>query len=344
MRDVATTSPTSGRAVGSSDDVTRARYPPGGVAIPRDLRPWTRGGRCEETGNERRNGRVRRRIIPATQPPPLGTDMAPHAHSDDGNVEFDGSPSIADDHHHELAVVYGGGGVFGIGYGAGVATGLIQSGIALPTAPSLGTSAGSWVASMLALGIDYDELDRLESPRVPTRRPVLVETAERLFDDASHHLVSVSAVHVTTGRRHVLDGGAYRLADLVAASSAVPGLFPPHRIEGQLYMDGGMWSATSVDASANASEVIVVAPLAGPVLGPIGRTAGLLLARELRAWRSRHPGSTITMIRPDSTIGRLAGRNPLGLFDGERARAVYPLAVEQGLRWGERLQEARRAA
>lgn len=268
--------------------------------------------------------------------------MAPHTHSSPGNVELDGAPSIATE-RHPLAVVYGGGGVFGIGYGAGVAAGLIQAGLPLTTAPALGTSAGSWVAAMLALGIDYGELDRFDSPTVPTRRPVLVETAEDLFDDARHHLVSVSAVHVGSGRRHVLDGGVYRLADLIAASSAVPGLFPPHRIDGQLYIDGGMWSATSIDASAHAAEVIVIAPLAGPVLGPVGRTAGLLLGRELRAWRSRHPSSTITMIRPNSRIGRLAGRNPLGLFDAERARLVYPLAVEQGLRWGEQLQQERAA-
>lgn len=100
-----------------------------------------------------------------------------------------------------------------------------------------------------------------------------------------------------------------------------------------------MWSATSVDAATSADHVIVVAPLAGRVLGPMGRTAELLLARELRVWRSRHPRTRITMIRPDQQISRRAGRNPLGLFDAERARPVYPLAVEQGRRWGDRLHQ-----
>jgi Patatin-like phospholipase len=142
---------------------------------------------------------------------------------------------------------------------------------------------------------------------------------------------------VRTRRRHILDGGAYPLADLVAASSAVPGLLPPHRIDGRLYVEGGMWSATSVDAAAEADLVIVVAPLAGPVLGPMGRTAGLLLERELARWRQRHPDASIHLIRPNREIGRLAGRNPLGLFDGERAKEVYSPAYEQGLRWGERI-------
>jgi NTE family protein len=140
---------------------------------------------------------------------------------------------------------------------------------------------------------------------------------------------------VRTRRRHILDGGVYPLADLVAASSAVPGLLPPHRIDGRLYVDGGMWSATSVDAAAEADRVIVVAPLAGSVLGPMGFTAGLLLERELQRWRNRHEDSEVILIRPNREIARLAGRNPLGLFDDERAHQVYPLAYEQGLRWGE---------
>jgi NTE family protein len=151
--------------------------------------------------------------------------------------------------------------------------------------------------------------------------------------------VSVSAVCLRTRRRHILDGGRYPLADLVAASSAVPGLLPPHRIDGRLYIDGGMWSATSIDAAASAEQVIVVAPLAGPVMGPIGRGAGLLLERELRGWRRRHPERSVSLIRPTPAIGRLAGRNPLGLFDGERAKLVYPLAFEQGYDWGLRFGE-----
>jgi NTE family protein len=262
-----------------------------------------------------------------------------HRHSDLGNVELDGQPELVA-HRHPLAMVYGGGGVFGIAYTSGVAAGLEDAGIPVADAPSLGTSAGSWTASALALGMSYDDFSDVRSPGVPNLRPgVLVEIARELFGDATHHLVSVSAVCVRTQRRHILDGGVYPLAELVAASSAVPGLLPPHRIDGRLYVDGGMWSATSVDAAAEADRVIVVAPLAGAVLGPMGRTAGFLLERELHRWRTRHPESEVHMVRPNHEIARLAGRNPLGLFDDARARQVYPLAYEQGLQWGERISE-----
>ncbi|HEX6246455.1 MAG TPA: patatin-like phospholipase family protein [Nocardioidaceae bacterium] len=267
-----------------------------------------------------------------------------HEHSGPGNVDLDGSPELLE-RRHPLAMVYGGGGVFGIAYTAGVAEGLMDSGIPVATAPSIGTSAGAWTASALALGMRYADLSGAPTPRVPNLRAgILADIARSVFGEATHHLVSVSAVCVSTGRRHVLDGGAYPLADLVAASSAVPGLLPPHRIDGRLYVDGGMWSATSVDASAVADRVIVIAPLAGTVMGPVGRTAGFLLDRELRRCRTRHPGCDVHMIRPNREIARQAGRNPLGLFDPARARAVHPLAYAQGLRWGARILGAQPAA
>lgn len=272
--------------------------------------------------------------------------MTRREHSGDGSVEILGNPRVLDG-PHPLAMVYGGGGVFGIAYGIGVATGLKEQGIDVANAPALGTSAGSWVASAMALGLNYDDFEGMDSPRIPTRHPrELYNRAHAVFGDATHPLVAASAVSLRTGRRHILDGAGYPLAELCAASSAVPGLFPPFRIDDRLYMDGGAWSVTSIDAAAEADSVIVVAPLAGRVLGPMGLGAGYMLGRELHTWRRRHPGKAITMIRPNHEIAALAGRNPLSLFDVERARAVYPLAREQGLHWGETLQNdaASRAA
>lgn len=256
-----------------------------------------------------------------------------------GHVVVDGRPELLAE-RHPLAMVYGGGGVFGIAYTAGVAEGLMEVGIAVDSAPALGTSAGSWTASALALGLTYDDFRDIDSPSVPhLRYGVLADIARGLFGEARHPLVAVSAVCVRTRRRHILDGGRYPLADLVAASSAVPGLLPPHRVDGRLYVDGGMWSATSVDAAAEADRVIVVAPLAGRVMGPMGRTAGFLLERELRQWRDRHPEGSITLIRPDRAMARVAGMRPLALFDDARAREVYPMAVEQGRRLGSLMAE-----
>ena len=266
-----------------------------------------------------------------------GGRVVRHQHSQSGNVDVDGRPAMLA-RRHPLAMVYGGGGVFGIAYTAGVAAGLAAAGVPVGDAPSLGTSAGSWTAGAVALGIGLEDLDLLTAPTVPSVRPgVLAAIGRELFGEATHPLVSVSAVSVRTRRRHILDGGRYPLADLVAASSAVPGLLPPHRIDGRLYVDGGMWSATSVDAAAEADQVVVVAPLSGVVLGPVGRTTGFLLDRELHRWKARHPDADIVLVRPERQVARLAGVNPLGLFDPARAREVYPFAFEQGLVVGQEL-------
>lgn len=260
-----------------------------------------------------------------------------HEHSASGSVDVDGHPALLAA-RHRLAMVYGGGGVFGIAYACGVAAGLAEAGIPVAAAPALGTSAGSWAAAAVALGLTFEDFAEVHAPPVPNMRPgVLAQVGRELFGEATHELVSASAVCLSSGRRHLLDGGSFALADLVAASSAVPGLLPPHRVAGRWYVDGGMWSATSVDAAADADHVIVVAPLAGAVLGMVGRTAGLLLERELRHWKSRHPAATITLIRPNRAMARLAGLHPLSLFDEARAREVYPLAVDQGLRRGEQI-------
>ena len=244
-------------------------------------------------------------------------------------------PSPMSEPRPPFAMVYGGGGVFGISYTAGVAAGLATAGIPVAAAPALGTSAGSWTASAMALGLTYDDLVALDVPSLPTRRPgVLADLAREAFGESRHPLVSASALCLRTAHRHILDGARHALADLVAASSAVPGLLPPHRVGGRLYLDGGMWSATSVDAAAHAAHVIIVAPLSGVVLGPLGRTTGFLLERELRRWRVRHPESETTLIRPSRDMARIAGFLPTGMFDKARAKDLYPLAFEQGLRRG----------
>lgn len=242
---------------------------------------------------------------------------------------------------HPLSMVYGGGGIFGIGYCMGVADGLAAGGVPVRSAPALGTSAGSWAASAVALGVDAESVMAIEAPHVPNRRPgLLAEIARGIFGDHVHPSVTISAVCVRSRRRHILSGARYPLADLVAASSAVPGILPAHRVDGRLYVDGGMSSATSIDSAPAARATIVVAPLAGAPMGIYGRGAGYFLNREIRDRQRRHPERTITLIRPNHRIARHVGLNPMDLFDADRGRAVYPLAFEQGLEWAARIMNS----
>jgi predicted acylesterase/phospholipase RssA len=66
-----------------------------------------------------------------------------------------------------FAGVFGGGGLFGIGYALGVIHGLRDHGIDLTNSPMLGTSAGSWAAAATALNVSLEELLSLPVPSFP---------------------------------------------------------------------------------------------------------------------------------------------------------------------------------
>ncbi|HVS66912.1 MAG TPA: patatin-like phospholipase family protein [Mycobacteriales bacterium] len=227
-----------------------------------------------------------------------------------------------------LAAAFGGGGVFGTAYGLGVAHALIRAGVPLATAPTIGTSAGAWVAACLATDTDLDDLCTAPPLRVPDPTPqLLLDIASRLFGDAMVPHITATAVVLPTMRRVVLSGADYRVADLVAASSSVPGLFRPTMIGTRSYVDGGVRSLVSADLAPSAENLVVIAPIAGPMFGPAGRFMERLLRSELRRWEER-TGGVAHLIRPNREIARLA-HNPLQLFDRDRARAAYTLAGEQ---------------
>ena len=227
-----------------------------------------------------------------------------------------------------LSVVFGGGGPFGIAYGLGIADALAARGLSFDGVDMLGTSAGAWVASCVATGIGFAELCAVPQIRVPNPRPGLLRgIAGDIFGDAHSDYVTASAVRLPSSRRALLSGGTHRLADIVAASSAVPGLFAPVRIGRHVYVDGGVRSLVSAHHAAPAQRLLVIAPIAGPMFGPAGRTMELMLREEIRRWEQA-TGGTAHLLRPNAEICLLA-RHPLQLFDKARAQAVYPLAYAQ---------------
>jgi NTE family protein len=227
-----------------------------------------------------------------------------------------------------VTAVYGGGGVFGIAYGLGVAHGLQEAGIRLEQCQAIGTSAGSWVASCLATGVGVDVLLAHPPVRVPNVRPGWLHgVASELFGDACDPRVRASAVRIPRFGRRLLDGAEHRLADLVAASSSVPGLFAPHLVRGVPYVDGGLRSMVSADQAPAADHLLVVAPVAGPLLGLGGRALARHAFTEVRRWEER-TGGRAHVIRPNRAIAALA-RSPQHLFDVSRGPDVYALAREQ---------------
>lgn len=74
--------------------------------------------------------------------------------------------------------------------------------------------------------------------------------------------VLLPAIDAETGEMAVFskDSGV-SLVDAVAASCAVPGIWPPVSIGGRRYIDGGIGSVTNADLAVGSDRVLVIVPL-----------------------------------------------------------------------------------
>jgi NTE family protein len=133
----------------------------------------------------------------------------------------------------------------------------------------------------------------------------------------------ITAVDTASGEFTVFTrASGVDLVAAVAASCAVPTVWPPVEIGGRTYMDGGMRSTANVDVAAGAERVVVLAPLPRSV----SRKASIRAQLERvapRAW---------SVVTPDAEALAAFGRN---LLDPAR-RSV---AAEAGLRQARDLVE-----
>jgi NTE family protein len=115
--------------------------------------------------------------------------------------------------------------------------------------------------------------------------------------------LSITAVDVDSGERVAFDRTAgVDLVDAVAASCAVPGVWPPVPIDGRRYIDGGIWSLANADLAAGADRVVILAPLVRGV-GPITGVAAQAVALR------RH--ARVVVVQPDGAAVKAIGRNVL---------------------------------
>ena len=142
-------------------------------------------------------------------------------------------------------------------------------------------------------------------------------------------LLEITAIDVETGELVVF----YRhsgvgLVDAVAASCAVPGVWPLVTIGDRRFMDGGVGSRANVVLVRDWEAVVMLAPTPEPGLSPFGGS----LADELTAHQS---GPTLGVFADDASITAF-GRNPLD----PRCRAPSAVAGrEQGRRRAAELEE-----
>ncbi len=113
----------------------------------------------------------------------------------------------------------------------------------------------------------------------------------------------ITAVDAETGELRVFDReGGVPLLDAVAASCAVPLVWPPISIGGRRYIDGGVRSIANADLAAGCDRVVVLAPVTF-ALRRSARIAGQLtsLGADVRSM----------VVSPDSQARKAIGGNLL---------------------------------
>jgi len=79
---------------------------------------------------------------------------------------------------------------------------------------------------------------------------------------ARRAVVRAGLVATDTGELHVFDACCgVPLVDAVAASGAVPGVWPLERFAGRFWIDGGMVSTANAHLTSGHDRVVVIAPL-----------------------------------------------------------------------------------
>ena len=116
-------------------------------------------------------------------------------------------------------------------------------------------------------------------------------------------------------------GSGVGLIEAVSASCAVPGVWPPVRMNGQRWMDGGMRSATNADLAAECARIVVLAPL--------WRGFGLMPGAARQCRRLARGGQrSVALVVPDEAAQAAIGPN---LLDSARraqaAQAGYAQAA-----------------
>jgi NTE family protein len=235
-----------------------------------------------------------------------------------------------------LSSCFGGGGSFGIGFGMGVVAGLREAGIPVDRGPMLGTSAGAWTAAAVAAAVTHDDLLGLSDSYEPTDDPVnVIDMTRAVFGEHRDDRVSSVVLELPLGLRKILSGEHHTLADVVAASSSPPKFASPHKIGGRKYIDAGILRSTSVDRAESARVLVVVAPIAGGVLGPIGRAYEQVTRYEIQHWRVKSRGGDVLYVRPTREVtSQIRGRGLDAILDPEVGARVYDASYALGLERG----------
>jgi NTE family protein len=133
----------------------------------------------------------------------------------------------------------------------------------------------------------------------------LMRTAHALFDQYRPQLPFAATLAEVPGLRPRLVRETEMTWRHLFAACSIPFAYPPVRLDGHWYVDGGLLGALPVWAAAELGAERVIAVDALPVIpSRIVRAVGGM-ARRLGAPRHPPEGLAVTLIRPSLTLGTL---------------------------------------
>ncbi|KQS69098.1 patatin-like phospholipase family protein [Modestobacter sp. Leaf380] len=162
--------------------------------------------------------------------------------------------------------------------------------------------------------------------RTPTEAARRAAITSRLpSTDWPERPLTVTAVDAATGAFETFtrDSGV-DLVSAVAASCAVPGVYPPITVGDRRFVDGGMRSVANVDLATGYDRIVVVAPIVrgiGPMTSVDAQVTGLV--------------SRVTVVSPDPASVTAIGRNvldPAAREPSARAGRAQASAVAERVR------------
>jgi NTE family protein len=147
----------------------------------------------------------------------------------------------------------------------------------------------------LALAAEKAGLTPSEQERIDIIRERLVSSE---WPDRD---LTVTAVDAESGEFRPFDrSSGVPLVQAVAASCAVPGVYPPVTIDGRRYVDGGMRSAANADLAAGYDRLVVLAPIPrgiGPLASVDAQVTGMV--------------ARVAVVSPDKASKLAIGKNVL---------------------------------
>ena len=165
-------------------------------------------------------------------------------------------------------------------------------------------------AMLTSRGRDVEFRRRVGALALAAERAGLTPSEQERLDVIGSRLVSrqwperslvITAVDAQTGEFRTFDrDSGVPLLQAVAASCAVPGVYPPVTIDGRRYVDGGMRSAANADLAQGYDRLVVLAPIprgVGPMASVDAQVTGMV--------------SRVAVISPDAASRAAIGRNVL---------------------------------